>query len=234
MKKKSPPLSLSFSLLFSLLPEQRVVVELDPLHGVQRRPVHIAVVGMQGQGMPNEIYGRRSEAKLCIQGRHRHPAEVAPAVRPRVLFLVILDEDEEVARAPLLEQAQQRRPQRLHVSRRDALHFARVGRGDKRTVDGLEFEVAGHFRADQDADEFAPAHDEFGDRVYVVVTGRAQVGGGEEREEGEAAAEQRRRRLLRHCPRLLSRSPLVPEAAAAAEESGQRPRVSARASRRAG
>lgn len=138
-------------------------------------PAHVRVVRVERQRVPDEVDRGGREPELRVQGAHGHPPQVAARVRPRVPLSVILHENKERPRPPLLEQAEQGRPQRLHVRGGDPLDP--VPRKHEGAVDGLELEVASDLGPHEDADELAPAHDELGDGVDVVVPGGAQVRG---------------------------------------------------------
>lgn len=68
-----------------------LVVESDALDGRQRGALAVRDVGVQRDGVPDELDGRLREAKVYVQLVHRHHQQVAVLVRARLRLVVLLD-----------------------------------------------------------------------------------------------------------------------------------------------
>lgn len=84
---------------------QRVGVQLDAANGDDSGLAKIVVVAVQGQSVASEILSVLVQAELVVERGHVLCRRVEVLPRLRVIFLEVLDVDEEVAEAALLEHA---------------------------------------------------------------------------------------------------------------------------------
>ncbi len=93
----------------------------------------------------------------------------------RVLVLPVLQELEELLRAPFLEEALERALHGLHLVARHLRDLAIAV--DEAASDLLEFEVARHVRVHEDLRELAGCDDELGDQIDRLVAVAPELGG---------------------------------------------------------
>ena len=151
---------------------ERVDVEVDRHDRRQRRLLEVAVVDVEGHGVADELLRQLLEAEVVVELLHRHDRQVLALVRLDLVLVVALEVDEELAEPPLLEEAQERRAQRLAPRRGHLVDLAApvdVGR-----VQALELEVARDLGVEQHLHELPARHDALGDEVDVVVPVLAQ------------------------------------------------------------
>mmetsp|Transcript_15753 Transcript_15753/g.42303 ORF Transcript_15753/g.42303 Transcript_15753/m.42303 type:complete len:226 (+) Transcript_15753:946-1623(+) len=152
---------------------EREAVELASLHQVERGPAQVAVCRVQGDGVSDKIYSLIREAEVLEEVCARHLREVAVLVRARVLLLVVLYVDQEVAEAPLLEEAHEPGLEGFCLCGR---HFVDVTfLEDEGAINLLELEVVRRLGMQQHLHQLARSHHELWDEVNVVVPARSQL-----------------------------------------------------------
>mmetsp|Transcript_21882 Transcript_21882/g.62364 ORF Transcript_21882/g.62364 Transcript_21882/m.62364 type:complete len:422 (+) Transcript_21882:43-1308(+) len=87
----------------SSVPLQRVHVHLEVLDGWQRRLVHVGLVELQAHGMGNELVRVGLHAERGVELAHGHGGQIAALVGGGIRFVVLVDEDEELAESTLFE-----------------------------------------------------------------------------------------------------------------------------------
>eukprot|EP00968_Pinguiococcus_pyrenoidosus_P002510 scaffold143_cov260-Pinguiococcus_pyrenoidosus.AAC.3 len=87
----------------------RLCVQLQGGHGLQRRSLQVVVITVQSHGVADEGLRVGIEGEGLEELGHGHRREVLVFVGRRILQLVLMHEDDEGAEAALLEHAHERR-----------------------------------------------------------------------------------------------------------------------------
>ena len=113
---------------------------------------------------------------MHVELAHGHGVQVQLFVRLGLVGIVLIDEEEELAEAALLEEPHKGGAEGLVGGGRHLKDFPSLV--DIGSVDGLELQVARHLGVEEHLGQVATGHDELGDEVDVVVAVGAEEGRG--------------------------------------------------------
>ena len=154
-------------------PGEGLGVELDRHHHLPCGLVHERLVRLERERVADEVHGVRVQAVFFEELPRGDDVQIVSLVGPRIVLVVILDEDEEPSGAVLLEHAHEGRPERILIRRGHLVRLATLAH--VASVHSLELEVLVHAGVDQQAHEEPVAHHELGDHVEVPVLPPAVV-----------------------------------------------------------
>ena len=146
---------------------QGVAVALQLLDGGGSGLIEVVVVELEAHGVRDELVRFGDKAKVNVQLSHGHGVEIASLVGFGLVGLVLVNVDEELAEATLLEQTHERRSKGLLGGGGDLEDLAVLVH--VRSIDGLELQVASYLGVEEHLGKIAAGHDELGDEIDVVV-----------------------------------------------------------------
>mmetsp|Transcript_8589 Transcript_8589/g.17287 ORF Transcript_8589/g.17287 Transcript_8589/m.17287 type:complete len:251 (+) Transcript_8589:653-1405(+) len=152
----------------------RVHVSLEFLDCSNGRFIHVCLVQFKAHGVRDELLRIRNQSKIRVQFTHRHGCQVATLVRGRVLFLVRVNINKEIAETTLFKETHQRRINRFVGCGRNLDNLSCLVH--VRSSNRLEFEIARHLGMKQHFGQVSSRHDELGDKIDIVVTVGSKVG----------------------------------------------------------
>ena len=146
---------------------QGVAVALQLLDSGGSGLIEVVVVKLEAHGVRDELMRFGDKTKVNVQLSHGHCVEITSLVSFGLVGLVLVNVDEELAEATLLEQSHERRSKGLLGGGGDLQNLTVLVH--VRSINGLELQVASYLGMEEHLGKITAGHDELGDQIDVVV-----------------------------------------------------------------